>query len=72
MPYTHLLFRDQARQRILAGATALADALRLTLGAALEKREHDRAGWNSVLRESPQPIAISQRISWASSSPAFP
>lgn len=32
MPYTHLLFRDQARQRILAGATALADALRVTLG----------------------------------------
>jgi chaperonin GroEL len=32
MPYTHLLFRDQARQRILEGATALADALRVTLG----------------------------------------
>src|SRR3990170_3793248 len=32
MPYTHLLFRDQARQRILDGATALADALRVTLG----------------------------------------
>ena len=32
MPYSHLLFRDQARQRILAGATALADALRVTLG----------------------------------------
>ncbi len=32
MPYSHVLFRDQARQRILAGATALADALRLTLG----------------------------------------
>ncbi|MPZ50203.1 MAG: chaperonin GroEL [Dehalococcoidia bacterium] len=32
MPYSHLLFRDQARQRILAGATALADAVRVTLG----------------------------------------
>ena len=32
MPYSHLLFRDEARQRILAGATALADALRVTLG----------------------------------------
>lgn len=32
MPYSHLLFRDQARQRILQGATALADAVRVTLG----------------------------------------
>jgi chaperonin GroEL len=32
MPYSHLLFKDQARQRILAGATALADAVRVTLG----------------------------------------
>jgi chaperonin GroEL len=32
MPYSHLLFRDEARQRILAGATALADAVRVTLG----------------------------------------
>jgi chaperonin GroEL len=32
MPYSHLLFRDQARQRILEGATALADAVRVTLG----------------------------------------
>jgi chaperonin GroEL len=32
MPYTHVLFRDQARQHILDGATALADAVRVTLG----------------------------------------
>jgi chaperonin GroEL len=32
MSYSQLLFRDQARQRILAGATALADAVRVTLG----------------------------------------
>jgi chaperonin GroEL len=32
MAYTHLLFRDQARQHILDGATALADAVRVTLG----------------------------------------
>jgi len=32
MAHTRLLFRDQARERILAGATALADAVRTTLG----------------------------------------
>jgi chaperonin GroEL len=32
MPHTQLLFGDQARQRILAGAGALADAVRVTLG----------------------------------------
>jgi chaperonin GroEL len=32
MPHTQLLFRDQARARILAGATLLADAVRPTLG----------------------------------------
>jgi chaperonin GroEL len=32
MAHTQLLFRDQARTKILAGATALADALRVTLG----------------------------------------
>ena len=32
MPHTQLLFRDQARAKILAGATALADAVRVTLG----------------------------------------
>ena len=30
--YTRLLFRDQARERVLAGATMLADAVRVTLG----------------------------------------
>jgi chaperonin GroEL len=30
--HTRLLFRDQAREKILAGATTLADALRVTLG----------------------------------------
>ena len=30
MPYSRLLFKDQARQRILSGATALADAVRVT------------------------------------------
>jgi chaperonin GroEL len=32
MSYTRLLFHDQARDRVRAGATALADAVRLTLG----------------------------------------
>jgi chaperonin GroEL len=32
MPHTRLLFRDQARAKILAGATVLADAVRVTLG----------------------------------------
>ncbi|HSF41931.1 MAG TPA: chaperonin GroEL [Thermoanaerobaculia bacterium] len=31
-PYTRLLFRDQAKERVLAGATLLADAVRVTLG----------------------------------------
>lgn len=32
MTYTHLLFHDEARAKVLAGATVLADAVRLTLG----------------------------------------
>ncbi len=32
MSYTELRFSDQAREKILAGSTALADAVRLTLG----------------------------------------
>jgi chaperonin GroEL len=32
MAHTQLLFRDRARAKILAGATALADAVRVTLG----------------------------------------
>jgi len=32
MPHSQLLFRDQARTKILAGATVLADAVRVTLG----------------------------------------
>ncbi len=32
MTYTQLLFRDQARAKVLAGATAIADAVRVTLG----------------------------------------
>jgi chaperonin GroEL len=32
MAYSHLLFRDQARAKVLAGASALADAVRITLG----------------------------------------
>jgi chaperonin GroEL len=32
MAHTRLLFRDHAREKILAGATALADAVRATLG----------------------------------------
>jgi len=32
MSYTQIHFRDQARAKILAGATALADAIRVTLG----------------------------------------
>ncbi len=32
MAHTHLLLRDQAREKILRGATALAEAVRVTLG----------------------------------------
>ena len=32
MPHTKLLFHDEARQKVLAGAGALADAVRVTLG----------------------------------------
>jgi chaperonin GroEL len=32
MPYSQLMFRDQARAKVLAGASALADAVRVTLG----------------------------------------
>src|SRR3990172_9890476 len=32
MAHTQLLFRDKARTKILAGTTALADAVRVTLG----------------------------------------
>jgi chaperonin GroEL len=32
MPHKHLLFRSEAREKILRGATAIADAVRVTLG----------------------------------------
>ena len=32
MPHKQLLFRAEARERVLHGATALADAVRVTLG----------------------------------------
>jgi len=32
MPHKHVLFRSQAREKVLRGATALADAVRVTLG----------------------------------------
>src|SRR3989338_1867273 len=32
MPHRHLMFRAEAREKILHGATALADAVRATLG----------------------------------------
>ena len=32
MPFKHLLFHSEARERVLRGATALADAVRVTLG----------------------------------------
>lgn len=32
MPYKQILFRSTAREKILRGVTALADAVRLTLG----------------------------------------
>jgi chaperonin GroEL len=32
MAHTRLIFRDQAREKILAGVAALADAVRITLG----------------------------------------
>ena len=32
MAYKHLLFQSEAREKILRGAAALADAVRVTLG----------------------------------------
>src|SRR3990172_11469075 len=32
MPHRHLLFRNEAREKLLRGAVALADAVRLTIG----------------------------------------
>src|SRR6187549_3375829 len=32
MPAKHLLFRSEAREKVLRGATAIADAVRITLG----------------------------------------
>src|SRR5689334_25308161 len=32
MPHKHLLFRSEAREKVLHGATAIADAVRVTLG----------------------------------------
>ena len=32
MPYQHVLFRSEAREKVLRGATAIADAVRVTLG----------------------------------------
>src|SRR5512145_369742 len=32
MPYTEVRFRSEAREKVLRGATALADAIRVTLG----------------------------------------
>ena len=32
MPHKHLLFYSEAREKVLRGATAIADAVRVTLG----------------------------------------
>lgn len=32
MPYKHVMFRSAAREKVLRGATQLADAIRVTLG----------------------------------------
>jgi chaperonin GroEL len=32
MPHKHLLFHSEAREKVLRGATAIADAVRVTLG----------------------------------------
>ena len=32
MAHKHLLFRSEAREKVLRGATAIADAVRVTLG----------------------------------------
>ena len=32
MPHKHLLFRSEAREKVLHGAAAIADAVRVTLG----------------------------------------
>lgn len=32
MPHRHLLFRSEARDKVLRGATAITDAVRVTLG----------------------------------------
>jgi chaperonin GroEL len=32
MPHKHLLFRSEAREKVLRGAAAIADAVKVTLG----------------------------------------
>jgi chaperonin GroEL len=44
MPAKQVLFRSEAREKILRGATALADAIRVTLGPKIEVRAHRSAG----------------------------
>ncbi|HSG41097.1 MAG TPA: chaperonin GroEL [Thermoanaerobaculia bacterium] len=47
-PYTRLMFRDQAKERILAGATLLADAVKVTLGPKAKSVLIERK-WGSPL-----------------------
>ena len=40
MPFKRLLFKSAAREKVLKGATALTEAVRVTLGPEVEVRPH--------------------------------
>lgn len=41
MAFKHVMFRAAAREKVLRGATQLADAVRITLGPK-SRKEHER------------------------------
>ena len=53
MPYKRMLFHSAAREKVLRGATALADAVRVTLGpksksVLKQKKRGDGSQWPLV------------------------
>jgi chaperonin GroEL (HSP60 family) len=65
MPPKQLLFRSEARTKLLRGATALADAVRITLGPRFEVGPHC-----SLTRSTPRACATSRRAPARSTSSA--
>ena len=65
MPHKQVLFRSEAREKILRGASALADAVRVTLGpkskcVLIEKKL--RRARSSATTASPSPRRWTSRI----------